>query len=53
MNLKASEEKFNEAFEKLKEATKCDWSYDEASLESVYPALEKSQQDGIGELFGK
>ncbi|KAF2078018.1 hypothetical protein CYY_000656 [Polysphondylium violaceum] len=51
MNLKANEEKFNESFEKLKEVTKIDWSYDEASLETVYPSLDKGQQDGVGDIF--
>ncbi|KAF2078019.1 hypothetical protein CYY_000657 [Polysphondylium violaceum] len=53
MNLKAAEEKFNEAFEKIKVATGADWSLDEASLEALYPSIDKSYQESIGDIFSE
>jgi len=53
MNLKASEEKFQEAFEKIKAATGQDWSYEESSLEEIYPSIEKSYQESIGDIFSE
>ncbi|KAM9954040.1 hypothetical protein ACTFIR_009158 [Dictyostelium discoideum] len=51
INLKENQEKFDTAFERIKEVTKVDWSYDEQSLETVYPALEERNKERIGDLF--
>ncbi|KAN0032829.1 hypothetical protein ACTFIV_006756 [Dictyostelium citrinum] len=53
INLKENQEKFNTAFERIKEATKVDWSYDEQSLEQVYPTLEERNKERIGDLFSE
>ncbi|KAN0000286.1 hypothetical protein ACTFIZ_000741 [Dictyostelium cf. discoideum] len=53
INLKENAEKFTEALEKAKEVTKMDWSYDESSLESVYPNIEQTYQERIGDIFSE
>ncbi|EGC36259.1 hypothetical protein DICPUDRAFT_54731 [Dictyostelium purpureum] len=53
LNLKKNEESFQESFEKIKEITKVDWSLDDTSLETLYPTLEKSYQDSIGDIFSE
>eukprot|EP01133_Synstelium_polycarpum_P016721 gene16721-19875_t len=51
LNIKAAQEKIDEAFESIKSVTKEDWCYDEASLETVYGTIDKSYQESIGDIF--
>ncbi|KAK5581862.1 hypothetical protein RB653_003442 [Dictyostelium firmibasis] len=51
INLKENQEKFDESFQRIKETTNMDWSYDEQSLETVYPSLEERNKERVGDLF--
>ncbi|KAM9948186.1 hypothetical protein ACTFIT_001536 [Dictyostelium discoideum] len=53
LSLKESQDMFNSAFERIKQVTKMDWSYDEQSLEQVYPTLEDRNKERIGEIFAE
>eukprot|EP01133_Synstelium_polycarpum_P006582 gene6582-7639_t len=50
LNLKENEEKFTEAFERINNVTKESWSYDESSLEEIYPKLDYNKER-IGDCF--
>ncbi|KAM9993704.1 hypothetical protein ACTFIZ_011683 [Dictyostelium cf. discoideum] len=53
LNLKESQDKFNSAFERIKQVTNMDWSYDEQSLEQVYPTLEDRNKERVGEIIAE
>eukprot|EP01132_Coremiostelium_polycephalum_P010757 gene10757-13166_t len=53
LNLKENKEKFDTALETIKDVMGCDWTYDEASLETVYQALDKDLKERIGDLFSE
>ncbi|KAM9984295.1 hypothetical protein ACTFIZ_004006 [Dictyostelium cf. discoideum] len=53
INLKEKQEKFTESLEKVKAVTKMEWTLDESSLETLYPSLDKSYQERIGDIFSE
>ncbi|EGC36398.1 hypothetical protein DICPUDRAFT_54671 [Dictyostelium purpureum] len=53
LNLKNNQEKFDLAFEKLKDITRRDWSFDESSLEATYPAIDDSSKESYGDTLSQ
>jgi len=51
LDIEKNREKLEEALQKIKEATGEDYSFDEASLEAIYPKLDKYNQERIGSTF--
>ncbi|KYR03083.1 hypothetical protein DLAC_00575 [Tieghemostelium lacteum] len=51
LSLKEHKEKFDEALETLKSATGETWTYDEASLESVYKLVDENSKTNYGRVF--
>ncbi|KAK5579658.1 hypothetical protein RB653_009343 [Dictyostelium firmibasis] len=53
LNMKENQEKFDNSFERIKQVTNIDWSYDQESLEQVYPTLEDRNKEILGDIFSQ